>query len=364
MLAAALALQSCSNSYAVLAKVIDGRLAFVSDDSGFDCISIIRVSEEGPRAPDPAIDAIEDPVRRGEAISRARAAWVADGVSFSCQAHFPVFYGSHLPEMPVLVPAKKLRVGQAYSVSVMGPEASGGDGCFRMTKEGRAENLPEQECSYFEPLPQPPPPPPATIVAPAVPRADPQSYIRAEDYPESSLRFGEQGKVRFALDLGVDGRVGSCTVARSSGAPTLDGTTCRIMRSRARFTPARDINGNPAASRIEQEVTWTRPAGRSAAPPEVEQRGYGMISHSLPAEPVVITNSSPIPNEPIMAIPQRGPGPAELSVWTPGSDRIPTLGKYKSIPACRKALAKLKLRPGQKAYCTLAPKKYRDWGIH
>jgi len=143
---AALLLQSCSYSYPVLARVIDGRLAFVSGDRQYNCISIIRVMEEGPRAPDPAMDTIADPVARGEAIARKRTMWSADGGSFTCNARYPVFYGSALPDMPTLVTARRLRVGQAYSVSVMGDNGSGGGGCFRINPRGEAENIADAEC--------------------------------------------------------------------------------------------------------------------------------------------------------------------------------------------------------------------------
>ena len=367
--AAALLLQSCSSSYHLLATVIGGRLAFVPAESRYECISINSVTAMGPRAPDPAIDAIEDMTKRYEAIGRVREAWSADGVSFSCEAHYPIFYGAALPNMPVLVPPKKLRVGVPYSVGVMGPNGESGGGCFRMTTEGRAENIADHLCSWDEPIrPEPKSsrsgPAPA-IVAPAQARADPQSLIRPEDYPESALRMREHGRVGFTLEVGADGRVSQCIVTRSSGAAALDSATCRIMRSRARFTPARDSEGNPAESRVEQEAVWTLPIGPiAAAHPKVKEWGNGMVSNSVGAEAVTVSGSGPIAREPIIAIPQDGPGKADLSVWDPSTREIRTLDRYRSIPRCRKAMARLKLREGQKAYCTIAPKKQRDWGIH
>jgi len=78
-------------------------------------------------------------------------------------------------------------------------------------------------------------------------RANLASYVTDSDYPASAVERGEQGTVRFTLAIGADGRVTGCTVTGSSGSAVLDSTTCRIMRSRARFTPARDSNGNPTA---------------------------------------------------------------------------------------------------------------------
>ena len=211
-----------------------------------------------------------------------------------------------------------------------------------------------------------PMPPRPVIVAQPVARGELQKLVSPDDYPESALRAGEQGHVGFALQVGPNGRATGCIVVSSSGSSALDSATCRLMRSRARFTPARDSNGNPVAAQVLNQVSWALPAGTPArsAPPKAENWGYGMISNSLPPAPVMVMPGPAFEPEPSMAIPQDGPGPADLSVWTPGSKDIPTLGRYESIPICREAKAKLKLKPGQKAYCTLAPPNEPDLGIH
>ncbi len=101
---------------------------------------------------------------------------------------------------------------------------------------------------------------PASIVRPAQPR-DPGAYINEADYPAAALREREAGTVRFTLEVGADGRVTRCMITRSSGSSILDASTCRLMRSRARFTPAMDSSGNPATSGIEQSYSWKLPAG-------------------------------------------------------------------------------------------------------
>lgn len=122
----------------------------------------------------------------------------------------------------------------------------------------------------------------------------------------------------------------------------------------------------PRPAHVQQKVTPPPPAHRgSASPPKVVNQGYGMVSNSAP--PPAVTVSTPLPypvNEPIMAIPQHGPGKADLSVWTPGRDDIPTLGRYRSTAECNKAKASLKLRPDQRAYCTLAPDNPPDLRLH
>ncbi len=109
-----------------------------------------------------------------------------------------------------------------------------------------------------------PPPPAARIVRTPQQRRDAQSLISVEDYPRSALAAEQQGRVRFILDVGPDGRVQGCTITRSSGSSALDSATCMIMRRRSRFTPAIDSNGNPAVGRVAQEVEWSLPGAMPA----------------------------------------------------------------------------------------------------
>jgi TonB family protein len=103
---------------------------------------------------------------------------------------------------------------------------------------------------------------------PARPRANLSSYIDAGDYPAAAVRAGEQGTVRFRLDIGADGRVSGCTITQSSGSSRLDSTTCRILRSRARFTPATDASGDRVPDTVTSWIRWSLPD--DAAPPAGE----------------------------------------------------------------------------------------------
>jgi protein TonB len=109
------------------------------------------------------------------------------------------------------------------------------------------------------PLPPAPPPPPRTV-EPARARANLASYVSDADYPASAIRAEQQGTTGFRLTVGTDGRVTGCDVTSSSGSPALDQATCRIMRSRARFTPARDDHGNPTTDSVSSRIRWVLPA--------------------------------------------------------------------------------------------------------
>jgi protein TonB len=108
--------------------------------------------------------------------------------------------------------------------------------------------------------PAPPAPAPPRTVEPAKARANLASYVNDDDYPSDAVRNEEQGTTSFRLDVGTDGRVTNCTVTGSSGSRSLDNATCRIMRSRARFTPARNNLGQPTTDTVSHRIRWVLPA--------------------------------------------------------------------------------------------------------
>jgi periplasmic protein TonB len=97
---------------------------------------------------------------------------------------------------------------------------------------------------------------PAALRINARPTAPLQSLINIADYPPSALQEREQGRPGFRLTVGPDGRVTGCVVLVSSGSPALDATTCQVMRSRARFSPALDSNGRPVEDQYWGEIAW------------------------------------------------------------------------------------------------------------
>ena len=85
------------------------------------------------------------------------------------------------------------------------------------------------------------------------------SYFSRDDYPRAAIRNREEGTVVFRLTVGTDGRVADCTITSSSGSASLDEATCRILRERGRYRPARDARGNPTTGSDEGSVTWALP---------------------------------------------------------------------------------------------------------
>jgi protein TonB len=105
--------------------------------------------------------------------------------------------------------------------------------------------------------PAPPaPPPPVQRTEPKSATGSLQGLFRPDDYPESAAERGDTGTTRVSLTIGTTGRVTNCQVVSGSGSRALDDATCRVIRSRARFTPAMDSSGNPTTGNYSQSITW------------------------------------------------------------------------------------------------------------
>jgi protein TonB len=113
-----------------------------------------------------------------------------------------------------------------------------------------------------DPLPQfvdppilPPDPPPVRQIARA--KGDVRTLFDADDYPESARRNEETGTVQARLEIAINGKVTGCSIVTSSGSAALDSATCRVLKARARFAPARDNAGNPISdSYVTPRIVW------------------------------------------------------------------------------------------------------------
>jgi protein TonB len=90
--------------------------------------------------------------------------------------------------------------------------------------------------------------------------------IDRDDYPSSAVRSRAQGTVGLRFVVGPDGRISDCAVTRSSGSAVLDATTCRLLKRRLRYRPARDGSGRPIAETIFGDHEW----GMDSEPPPID----------------------------------------------------------------------------------------------
>jgi protein TonB len=116
-----------------------------------------------------------------------------------------------------------------------------------------APPIPPVAPPVIAPPPPPAPPPPHKTVSAQSARGDVRTLFSADDYPASAQAAGAEGTAQAELTIGTDGRVVGCNLIRSTGNSALDSATCNILRRRAKFTPARDSNGNPTTD------TYTTP---------------------------------------------------------------------------------------------------------
>jgi len=91
------------------------------------------------------------------------------------------------------------------------------------------------------------------------PKGNPAQYFGPDQYPPEAIRAGQQGRVVAIGTVGIDGRVTGCMVAVTSGSAILDQTTCTIMKSSMRYTPALDLSGKPIVSHTVLPVRWVLP---------------------------------------------------------------------------------------------------------
>lgn len=93
--------------------------------------------------------------------------------------------------------------------------------------------------------------PPTPVPSPGL-----AELFSARDYPPAALQQHEEGKVGVLVRVDSNGAVRDCIVEASSGFGDLDNRTCEIIRTRARFRPAKDASGHPAASELHQKIAW------------------------------------------------------------------------------------------------------------
>ena len=88
-------------------------------------------------------------------------------------------------------------------------------------------------------------------------------------YPRASLKRGEEGDVRFRVNVNRDGRLDGCQVTQSSGYEALDTATCDMLLKGATATPLIAADGWRTPGVRDGVVPWTLPEGakRPATPP-------------------------------------------------------------------------------------------------
>lgn len=84
-------------------------------------------------------------------------------------------------------------------------------------------------------------------------------FFSTDDYPVEAIRREEQGTTAFRVEISRRGYVSDCVVTSSSGSKALDDATCDIVKSRARYEPARDEEGKRIPGQDTGRIRWELP---------------------------------------------------------------------------------------------------------
>lgn len=107
------------------------------------------------------------------------------------------------------------------------------------------------------PAPPPPPPAPRKVQSATSAKGDLRTLFSPDDYPAAAQAAGAEGTAQATLTIGPDGRVVGCNLTRSTGNSALDSATCNILRRRAKFTPAKDSNGQATSDTVTTPpIVW------------------------------------------------------------------------------------------------------------
>ena len=86
---------------------------------------------------------------------------------------------------------------------------------------------------------------------------DIRTVFSADDMPVYVQQAGITRFVPTRTTVGPDGRPQDCGVERTSGDAKLDVYTCAIILRRAKFEPAKWLDGSPAYAIVRSPVTWS-----------------------------------------------------------------------------------------------------------
>lgn len=96
----------------------------------------------------------------------------------------------------------------------------------------------------------------------AQPTGNPSNWLRSGDYPTGALWSGENGLVRFRLDVEADGSVSNCRILFRTNPDSFADLSCKLLRERARLSPALDSAGKPVKSYYLSQVRWIAASDR------------------------------------------------------------------------------------------------------
>ena len=83
--------------------------------------------------------------------------------------------------------------------------------------------------------------------------------LMTSDYPPEAYKVKAEGVTVAQFIISATGAVSECKALQTSGNPVLDDTTCSLIRTRFKFSPAIGFDGKPVVEVRRQRVVWVYP---------------------------------------------------------------------------------------------------------
>ena len=88
------------------------------------------------------------------------------------------------------------------------------------------------------------------------PQWDVRKTFATSDYPVEALNKNQSGTVGVLLWVEANGRASKCEVIEPIAAPILEQKTCSVLQTRGRFTPAKNLAGDPIRAPTTARIKW------------------------------------------------------------------------------------------------------------
>lgn len=95
-------------------------------------------------------------------------------------------------------------------------------------------------------------------IASAPDMRDKDSFYSVIVYPAAQLLNRVGGILQLRLKIDADGKVAECTVQSSPGSSLFGSESCKAIRRKVRYTPARDHQGRAVESLAQISITFAR----------------------------------------------------------------------------------------------------------
>jgi TonB family protein len=83
-----------------------------------------------------------------------------------------------------------------------------------------------------------------------------QGLFKPDDYPPNALDHDDQGQVGIVIRTDPKGAISDCVVEETSKSEDLDKQTCDVIRKRAKFKPALNMQGRAVAGEYRARIRW------------------------------------------------------------------------------------------------------------